>query len=219
MKLVGDFRSMDPIFKGYYGNSFLYSDMDLDQLRQQEIHLPPYQGKIPIPLAPSYLHAKQSKATKWSPPWAAMPTTVAKSPKTKCSGGMGGHHRSLGHSSNTSTLKCPDSTSAKKPSSSKEPVLKEQDKSPRSHSSHKHGCSPSPSAESDGHKQKEACTEDTCKLNSTLPISSSGFDGFHSPMGSHSEGTKLPLPSITFTPLGLGPHGNGNLHQKKVGTH
>ena len=29
MELVGDFRSMDPIFKGCYGNSFLYTDMDL----------------------------------------------------------------------------------------------------------------------------------------------------------------------------------------------
>ena len=29
MELVGDFRSTDPIFKGCYGNLFLYSDMDL----------------------------------------------------------------------------------------------------------------------------------------------------------------------------------------------
>ena len=29
MELVGDFRSMDPIFKGCYGDSFLYIDMDL----------------------------------------------------------------------------------------------------------------------------------------------------------------------------------------------
>ena len=29
MELVGDFRSTDPIFKGCYGNSFLYSDVDL----------------------------------------------------------------------------------------------------------------------------------------------------------------------------------------------
>ena len=42
MELVGDFRSTDPIFKGCYGNSFLYSDVDLGQLRKWEIHLPPY---------------------------------------------------------------------------------------------------------------------------------------------------------------------------------
>ena len=94
--------------------------------------------------------------------------------------------------------------SAKKPSSSKEPVPKEQDKSPRSHGSRKHGHSPSPSAESDGYKQKGACTEDTHELNSTLPISSSEFDGFCSPTGSHSEATELHPPSITSTPLGLG---------------
>ena len=29
MELVGDFRSTDPIFKGCYGDSFLYSNMDL----------------------------------------------------------------------------------------------------------------------------------------------------------------------------------------------
>ena len=96
---------------------------------------PPYWGKIPTPPAPSYLQTKQSKATKWSPPRAAMP-------KTKHSGSKGGHHSSSGRSLNTSTPEHPDSTSAKKPSSSKEPLLKEQDKSPRSHGSRKHSCSP-----------------------------------------------------------------------------
>ena len=204
MELMGDFRSTDPIFKGCYGDLFLYSDMDLGQLRWQEIHLPPYWGEIPTPLAPSYLQAKQSKATKQSPLWALTPNTAVKSPKTKHSDGKGGHHRSSGCGSNTSTLKHSDSTSAKKASGSKEPVPKEQDKSPRSHDSHKHGHSPSPSAKSDRHKQKEACTEDTHKLNSTLPISSSGFNGFCSPTGSHSEATKLHPPSIISTPLGLG---------------
>ena len=132
------------------------------------------------------------------------PTTVVESPKTRRSSGKGGHHCSSGWDSNTSTLKCPDSTSAKKPSSSKEPVPKEQDKSPRSHGSCKCGCSPSPSAESDGCKQKEACTEDTCELNSTLPISSSGFDGLCSLTGFHGEAASLQPPSITSTPLGLG---------------
>ena len=191
MELMGDFRSTDPIFKGCYGDSFLSSDMDLGQLRWWEIHLPPYRGEILTPPAPSYLQAKQSEAMKQSPLWAVMPTAAAKSTKTKCSGSKGGHHHSSGHSSNTSTPKCPDSTSAKKPSSSKEPVPKEQDKSPRSHSSRKHGHSPSLFTESDGLKQKEAHTEDAHELNSTLPISSSGFDGFRSPMGSHSEATEL----------------------------
>ena len=47
-------------------------------------------------------------------------------------------------------------------------------------------------------------TEDTCTLNSTLPISSSMFDGFCSPTGSHSNVTELQPPSITSAPLGLG---------------
>ena len=140
---------------------------------------------------------------KRSPPQAATPNAAVESPKPKCSGGKGGHHRSSGCGSNTSTPKCPDSTSAKKPSSSKEPVPKEQDKSPRSHSSHKYGRSPSLSAKSHGRKQKEAHTEDIHELNSTLPVSSSGFDGFHSLTGSHSKATELHPPSITLTPLDL----------------
>ena len=200
MELVGDFRSTDPIFKGCYGDSFLYCDMDLGQLRQWEIHLPPYRGEISAPPDPSYLQAKQSEATKWSPPWAVMPNAAVESPKTKHSGSNGGHHRSSGHSSNTSTLKCPDSTSAKKPSSSKEPVLKEQDKSPRSHGSRKCDHSPSLSTELDGRKWKEAHIEVTCELNSILPVSSSEFDGFRSPTGSHSKATELHPPSITLTP-------------------
>ena len=193
--------------------------MDLGGLRWHEIHLPPYWSEIPAPPAPSYLQAKQSEATKQSPPWVVTPNPAVESPKTKRSGGKGGHHCSLGRGSNTSTPKCPDSTSAKKPSNSKEPALKEQDKSPKSHGSRKYGHSPSPSPKSAGHKWKEAHTEDTRELNSTLPISSSGFDGFCSLMGSHGKATELQLPSITSTPFGLGVLDNGDLHPKKVGTH
>ena len=142
---------------------------------------------------------------------------AVESPKTKCSGSKGGHHHSSGCSSNTSTPKCPDSTSAKKPSSSMEPALNEQDMSPRSCGSRKHCHSPSPSAESVGCKQKEVCTEDTRALNSTLPVNSSGFDSFHSPMGSDSDVTELQPPSITSTPWVLVHLNNGNPHQKKVG--
>ena len=133
-----------------------------------------------------------------------MQNLAVESPKTKRSGGKGGHHCSSEHGSNTSIPKHPDSTSAKKPSNSKEPALKEQDKSPKSHGSRKCGCSPSPSTKSAGRKWKEVHTEDTRELNSTLPISSSGSDGFHSPMESHSKATELQPPSITLTPLGLG---------------
>ena len=204
MELVGDFRSTDPIFKVCYGDSFLYSNVNLGQIRQRGIHLPPYRSEIPAPPAPSYLQARQSKTTKRSPPRAATPNPSVESLKAKCSGGKGGHHRNSGCSSNTSTPKCPDSTSAKEPSSSKEPTSNDQEKSPRGRGSRKCGRSPSPSAESVRHKWKGVCTEDIRALNSTLPVSSSVFDGFRSPTGSHSDVTELQPPSITSTPLGLG---------------
>ena len=50
MELVG---SADRIFKGCYGDSLLYSDSELCQLRWWGIHLPAYQGEIPMLLAPS----------------------------------------------------------------------------------------------------------------------------------------------------------------------
>ena len=168
------------------------------------IHLPPYQSEILAPPTPSYLQAKQPKAMKWSPPRAMTRNPAVESPKAKRSSSKGGHHHSSGRGSNTSTPKCPDSTSAKKPSSSKEPAPNEQDKSPRSCCSCKHGHSPSPSAKSVGRKCKEVRTEDTHALNSTLPISSSRFNSFCSLTGSHHNVTKLEPPSITSTPLGLG---------------
>ena len=54
MEVVGNFRAMDLIFKGCYGDSLLYSDADLCQLRWWKIHLPAFQGEIPMPPAPSY---------------------------------------------------------------------------------------------------------------------------------------------------------------------
>ena len=174
MGLEGDFRSMDPIFKGCYGNSLLYSDVELGQLRWCGIHLPPYWSDIPAPPAPSFLQARQPKAMKQSPPRAATPNPSVESPKAKHSSSKGRPHHSSGHSSNTSTLKRPDSTSAKKPSSSKEPASNGQEKSPRAHSSHKCGHSPSPSAESVRCKWKEVHTEDTQKTptHSTPPFPS-----------------------------------------------
>ena len=166
--MVGILKLATPWDSCFQSSSVAKENILPNLLRWQEIHLPPYRGEIPTPPAPSYLQVKQSEAMKRSPLRAVMPNAAVESPKTKCSGGKGGHHHSSVRGSNTSTPKHPDSTSAKKPSSSKEPVPKEQDKSPRSCSSCKHGCSPYPSAESDGCKQKEACTEDTCKLTHQL---------------------------------------------------
>ena len=203
MELVGDFWAADLIFKGCYGDSLLYSDTDLCRLRQWGIHLPVYQGEIPMPLAPSYWQAREPKVTKQSPHRAAAPDTPEESPKAKCSSGKSGPHCSSGCSSNTSTPRCPDSTSVKKPSISKEPISNSQEKSPKARSSHKHGHSPSPATESVRRKWKDVHTEDSSTLNTTLPISSSMFDGLHSPTGSYSNVTEPLPPSITSTPLGL----------------
>ena len=46
-KMVDDFQVVDPIFKGCYGDSLLYSNTDLHWLRQQGIHLPAFQGRSP----------------------------------------------------------------------------------------------------------------------------------------------------------------------------
>ena len=54
MEMVGDIQAVDPIFKGCYGDSLLYFDVDLCWLRQWGIHLPMFQGEIPMPQALSY---------------------------------------------------------------------------------------------------------------------------------------------------------------------
>ena len=84
-----------------------------------------------------------------------------------------------------------------------------QEKSPKAHSSHKHGHLPSPTIGSAGGKWRELHMEDSGMVDTTLPISSSMFDGFCSPMGSFSDVTELLPLSITSTPLGqAGPrHG------------
>ena len=195
MEMVGDFWAVDSIFKGCYGDSVLYSDADLHWLRWWGIHLPAFQGEIPVPPAPSYQQVRELTATKQSPHRAAASDTPAESPKAKRSSSKSSPQRGSGRSSNTSTPKCPDSISAKKPSCPKEPTLNGQEKSPKSHSSHKCGRLPSPTAESVRCKWRDFCMED-------LPISSSMFDGFCSPTGSFSDMTKPLPPSITLTPLG-----------------
>ena len=52
MEMVSDFKAADLIFKECYGDSLLYSDTDLCQLRWRKIHLPAFQGEIPMPPAP-----------------------------------------------------------------------------------------------------------------------------------------------------------------------
>ena len=129
-EVVGDFRATDPIFKGCYGDSLLYSDADLAQLRWEKVYLPTFQGEIPMPPAPSYQQVREPAVTKQSPHWLAALDTSVESPKVKCSSSKGGPSWDSGHSSNTSTLKSLDSTSAKKPSRPKESTLDNKAKSP-----------------------------------------------------------------------------------------
>ena len=68
MEPVGGFRVADPIFKGCYSDSLLYSAKDLHELRKQGIHLPTYCGEIPVLLAPVYRQARESGSTNQSPP-------------------------------------------------------------------------------------------------------------------------------------------------------
>ena len=100
MEMVGDFRAADLIFKGCYGDSLLHSDADLHQLKWQGIHLPTFQGEIPMPPAPSYRQVREPVATKQSPHTVAVLDTPAESPKTKCSSSKSGPQHGSGHSSN-----------------------------------------------------------------------------------------------------------------------
>ena len=152
MEVVGDFRAADPIFKGCYGDSLLYSEADLARLKWQKVYLSTFQGQIPLPPAPSYWQVREPVMTKQSPHRVAALDTSVESPKAKCSSSKGGPPWGSGHSSNTSTPKHPDSTSAKKPSCSKESTLDDQAKSPQAHSSRKCSHSPSPTSGSAGCK-------------------------------------------------------------------
>ena len=103
METVGDFRATDPIFRGCYGDLLLYSNTDLHWLRWQGIHLPVFQGEIPVPPVPSYWQVREPAATKQSPHKASASDTPAESPKAKHSSSKSGPQRGLGCSSNTST--------------------------------------------------------------------------------------------------------------------
>ena len=155
-----------------------------------------------MPPAPSYQQVREPVVTKQSPHRVAAPDTSVESPKTKCSSSKGRPPWGSGRSSNNSTLKHPDSMSVKKPSCPKESTTDDPAKSPKAHSSHKHGCSPSPTSRSAGHKQRDLCGVDSSMANTTLPISSSILDTLRSLTGSLSDMVEPLPPSITSTPLG-----------------
>ena len=90
MEMVGDSKAVDSIFKGCYGDSLLYSNADLCQLKRWGIYLPTFQGEIPVPPAPSYRQVREPTATKQSPHRAAVSDTPAEFPKAKCSSSKSG---------------------------------------------------------------------------------------------------------------------------------
>ena len=202
MEVVGNFKAMDPIFKGSYGDSFLYSEDDLAQLRWQKVYLPTFQEEIPVPPASSYRQNSKPVAAKQSPHRVAAPDTSLESPKTRHSSSKSGPLWGTGQGSNTSTQKCPNTTSTKKPSCPQESTPDHLAKSPQAHSSRKCGHSPSPTAELDGGKQRNLRGIDSAMVDTTLPIGSSTMDTFCSPMGSLSKVVEPLAPSITSTPLG-----------------
>ena len=151
MEMVDNFKAVDPIFKGCYRDSLLYSDADLCRLRWWKIHLSTFHGEIPLPPAPSYRQVREPMATTPSPHRVSTSATPADSPKAKCSSSKSGT-RGSGRSFNTSTPNCPDSTLTKKPSGSKESTSNGQEKSPKVCSSHKRSRLPSPITGSAGCK-------------------------------------------------------------------
>ena len=202
MEVVGNSKAVDPIFKGSYGDSLLYSEDDLAQLRWQKVYLPTFQEEIPVPPAPSYWQSRKPVAAKQSPHREAAPDTSMESPKTRHSSSKSGPPRGTRHSSNTSNLKCPDSISAKKPSHPQESTPDYQAKSLQARSSRKHDRLPSASTGLGGSKQRDLSGIDSSTVDTTLPIGSSTMDTFCSPMGSLSKVIEPLAPSITSTALG-----------------
>ena len=148
MEVVGNFRAMDPIFKGSYGDSFLYLEDDLAWLRWQKAYLPTFQEEIPVPPTPSYQQSREPATAKQSPHRVAALDMSVESPKTRCSSSKSEPPWDTGHGSKTSTPKCPDSMSAKTPPHPQKSTLDHPAKSPQARSSQKRGCLPSPAAES-----------------------------------------------------------------------
>ena len=202
LEVVGEFKAADPIFKGCYGDSLLYSEHDLARLRQQKVYLPTFQEEIPVPPAPSYQQNRELAAAKQYPCRAAAPDTSVESPKTRHSSSKSGPLQGTGCGSNTSTLKCPDSTSAKKPSHPQESTPDHKAKSPQACISRMCGHSPSSAAGSARCKQRDLRGIDSSMVDTTLPISSSTMDTFRSLTGSLSEVVEPLAPSNTSTPLG-----------------
>ena len=180
----------------------MYSEDDLARLRQQKVYLPTFLEEIPVPPAPSYRQSRKPAAAKQSPRRVAAPDTSVKSPKTRRSSSKSRPPQGTGRGSNTSTLKCPDSTSAKKPSHPQKSTPDCQAKSLQARISRKRSHLPSPAVGLARSKQRDLSRIDSGTVDTTLPIGSSTMDTFCSPTGFLSEVVEPLAPSITSTPLG-----------------
>ena len=201
-EVVGDFRATDPIFKGSYGDSFLYSEDDLARLRWQKVYLPTFQEEIPMPPTLSYRQSRELVTAKQSQHRAAALDVSMESPKTRHSSSKSRPPRGTGRGSKTSTPKHLDSTSAKTPPHPQESTLDHLAKSPQAHSSQKHGRLPSPTAEAAESKWRGLSGIASGTIDTTLPLGSSTMDTFLSPTGSLCKVVEPLAPSITSTPLG-----------------
>ena len=142
------------------------------------------------------------------------PTTTAESPKTKHSSGKGKHHHSLGHGSNTSTLKCPDSTLAKKPSGSKEQVNRTS--LPRIMALANVAGSPlclQSQTEISGRRPTQKTPANSTPPSPLAPVSLMASAVQWGPTVRQLSSNPLPSPQHLW---GLAPHDNGNPYQKKV---
>ena len=155
-----------------------------------------------MPLTLFYWQNNEPAAAKQSPHRVAALDTSVEPPKTRHSSSKSGPPCGTGCSSNTSTLKHPDTMSAKKSSHPQESTPDHPAKSLQACSSQKCGHSPSPAKELDGGKQRNLYGIDSAMVDTTLPIGSSTMDTFHSPTGFLSEVVEPLAPSITSTPLG-----------------
>ena len=102
VETVGDFWASDPIFKGSYGNSLLYTLDELCKLEDQGIYLPAYHAEIPVPPAPLYHQARVPEATRLPPLKVSASDVPEESKKTTHTSRKDGTHSSSGHSSTTS---------------------------------------------------------------------------------------------------------------------
>ena len=100
-----------------------------------------------MPPTPSYRQSREPVTAKQSLHGVAALDTSVESPKTRCSSSKSGPPLGTGRGSKTSTLKQPDSTSAKTPPHPQESTLDHPAKSLQACSSQKHGHLPSPAAE------------------------------------------------------------------------